>query len=234
MHDNALVVVVLTYTMEQDQLMKEYISQVTKASSPKTVPPTGNDPVKVQVSYTLMAVSDVNRNGYVDTVGYLSQEWTDPRLKFNRVSRKLRQNNITQIRLDPDAIWMPDVQLINSGNSRVEVLNHGPGVSAVVYEKGYVSYNPTVAVRSLCDVIGQLPQSYVNCTLRFMSWAYDASLVDIQAGRADLSYFSVTGPWNVTDFSVERIERTFDCCPDVAYPEVRFNFTIRGRFYYSG
>lgn len=223
---SALCVQVMSYTEKDAEVINTYLEKVK--SQPKILPPMGDDPVKVSIGYQPQAVTDVNRNGYVETVGMLHLNWNDPRLKMGNV---MRRSNIMNLSIAPDSIWTPDIELVNTFAEPVKILNQNPLV--VVSQNGDVTYVPLVKIRSYCDVIGQVQLGYLNCTLKFMSWTHNGMQLDVQVGDHGLDSFTITGPWNITQMTGARNEKVYECCPE-PYPDVTFAFTIRGRLYYPG
>ena len=48
--------------------------------------------------------------GYIEVTTYLSQRWTDPRLQFT-YSKPF--HDIEKVRMMPEHVWMPDIDLSN-------------------------------------------------------------------------------------------------------------------------
>ena len=66
------------------------------------------------------------------------------------------------------------------------------------------------------------------CGCRFGSWSYTNDFLDlvVQQPGAILSEYTPTGQWIVTDASVHRTDKKFECCPDL-YAIVNFVLTLK-------
>nr|KAG5700314.1 hypothetical protein BaRGS_002660 [Batillaria attramentaria] len=134
-------------------------------------------PVTVTVTYDLVAVMDLNaEQGYMETTGWLYMSWTDPRLAYTSTRGA---GDLTNIAVDKDSIWTPDIELYNIASSGLKML--GQKTQAVVSQDGTVFLIEKTNVRSVCDVSGQLAHGdSVMCPLKFGSWIHNMNKLDVQ------------------------------------------------------
>ncbi|KAK7487852.1 hypothetical protein BaRGS_00020899 [Batillaria attramentaria] len=203
-------------------------------------------PVTVTVTYDLVAVMDLNaEQGYMETTGWLYMSWTDPRLAYTSTRGA---GDLTNIAVDKDSIWTPDIELYNmyvqraitDGEASSGLKMLGQKTQAVVSQDGTVFLIEKTNVRSVCDVSGQLAHGdSVMCPLKFGSWASHAGLIDVHLMSTDatnrdgprelrLSEFRPAGRWTATGASQQRDVLRYDCCPE-QYALTTFNFTFQKR-----
>ena len=72
-----------------------------------------------------------------------------------------------------------------------------------------------------------------SCSLKFGSWTYDATRVDIiaESESADLNKFQVNGEWSLVSFPCKRNKEVYKCCPQ-PYSDVTCTLNIRRRTTY--
>lgn len=159
--------------------------------------------------------------------GWLDMSWNDYNLKWNPSDF----GNISVISVMSDKVWVPDLVLYNSAGDSFDPKSD---VNAVVYSNGEVSYLPPGMFRSTCQIeIDQFPFDEQFCKLKFGSWTYDTTTVDLKnkSDSAQLDSYVENGEWalnNVLSYS-EAIK--YECCP-TKYPFVMFVIHIRRRTLY--
>ena len=74
------------------------------------------------------------------------------------------------------------------------------------------------------------PWDQQSCPLKFGSWTYDGSKIDItnRSATGDVSYFVSNGEWDLIGMPLRRHELWYSCCP-APYPDLTFWVVIRRR-----
>ena len=84
--------------------------------------------------------------------------------------------NITILRVSSDRIWTPDLLLYNSADE----FDTTAKVNALIEWDGHVCYVPPGMFKSTCPILVEsFPFDDQTCTLKFGSWTYDESEVNI-------------------------------------------------------
>ncbi len=94
-----------------------------------------------------------------------------------------------------EKIWVPDLILYNSAGDSFDPKTP---VNAIIYNTGDVVYLPPGMFRSTCQIeIDQFPFDEQFCSLKFGSWTYDDSTVDLKnkSDTAQLDTYVENGEW---------------------------------------
>ena len=73
-------------------------------------------------------------------------------------------------------------------------------MNAVIEYTGIVDYLPPVMLESTCEIaISDFPFDEQNCSLKFGTWTYDESKINLTAlsEAAQLDSFSLNGEWHL-------------------------------------
>lgn len=111
---------------------------------------------------------------------------------------------------------------------------------ANVYYNGRVVWEPPAIYKSSCNIdVEFFPFDEQTCSMKFGSWTYDGSQVDLKhvnqadIGGAvdipeaiDMSEYYRSFIWDVMSVPARRNVVYYPCCPE-PYPDVTFNITIR-------
>ncbi|XP_022792184.1 neuronal acetylcholine receptor subunit alpha-7-like [Stylophora pistillata] len=184
------------------------------------------DVVHISMDIALPQLMKVDEKQEVITTNvWVRQFWNDPRFSWN----KAEYGNISQIIINPEKAWLPDVVLLNSA----EVMSDGRSTAArlVVKHDGNVSRLNPVIITSSCEIdITFFPLDDQTCELRFGSWSYSSEFLDVYPRRdgADLSSYVENGEWILLGVKSERRLLTYDCC-DGEFPDVTYHVQIRRR-----
>ncbi|XP_030842465.1 neuronal acetylcholine receptor subunit alpha-2-like [Strongylocentrotus purpuratus] len=157
---------------------------------------------------------------------WMNLAWSDPRLAWDPTTC----GNITKLHLLPSEIWVPDITLFNS-NSPSESLRSG--VSAIVYADGSVFYDPPMHLEATCTVdLTDYPYDQHNCSLKWGSWAYGASVITIDSisDSIDLSETVDHPIWDIINQkATKHTDFYYSCCPGETFEDVTFSLVVRRR-----
>lgn len=156
--------------------------------------PVNDSRVVLQIEYglQLIQVLDIDENKQILRTNCWSMyRWNDSLLQWD----PSEYGNVTEIRLFPQVIWTPDIQLYNFADERI--VEHRIA-RVVVQSTGETLWVPQALFKSACQVgITFFPFDTQVCTLEFGSWTYDVSQMDISWWRPD----KMTAPMPYVDFS---------------------------------
>ncbi|KAH0619871.1 hypothetical protein JD844_014243 [Phrynosoma platyrhinos] len=179
-----------------------------------------NDTIKVKFGLAISQLVDVDeKNQLMTTNVWLRQEWVDVKLKWDPKDYA----GITSIRVPSDSIWIPDIVLYDNADGRFE----GTSTKTVVKHDGTIAWTPPANYKSSCTIdVTYFPFDLQNCSMKFGSWTYDGSQVDIILvdEEVDKRDFFDNGEWEIVAATGIRGNRTDGCC---WYPFITYSFIIR-------
>ncbi|XP_069546569.1 neuronal acetylcholine receptor subunit alpha-5 isoform X2 [Brachyistius frenatus] len=145
-------------------------------------------------------------------------EWVDMKLRWNPDEYL----GITTIRVPSDRIWLPDVVLYDNSDGRFE----GTVTKAVVKYDGTILWTPPANYKSACTIdVTFFPFDLQNCSMKFGSWTYDGSQVDIilEDFHVDKQDYFDNGEWEIVKATGSRGLRTDGSS---SYPTITYFFII--------
>lgn len=169
------------------------------------------------------------KNEMIHTNMWLNYEWRDYKLSWN----ESEFDGVKSIRLPSKDIWTPDILMYNSADEDID--SKFP-TNIVVYSDGTCSWIPLGLYISSCPIdITWFPFDEQNCTMKFGSWTYDGSKINLTA-RSDtinIDTYQLNGEWKLLEVPAYRHEVMYECCPD-PYIDITFVIHIRRlSLYYS-
>ncbi|KAG5856443.1 hypothetical protein ANANG_G00008010 [Anguilla anguilla] len=180
----------------------------------------GSELVTVQLMVSLAQLISVNEREQVMTTNvWLTQEWQDYRLTW--VPEEF--DGMMKVRLPSKHIWLPDVVLYNNADGMYEVSFYS---NAVVSYDGSVFWLPPAIYKSACKIeVKHFPFDQQNCTLRFRSWTYDRTEIDLvlKTDVASMDDFTPSGEWDIIALPGRRNENP----ADTTYVDITYDFIIR-------
>nr|XP_006001908.1 PREDICTED: neuronal acetylcholine receptor subunit alpha-5 [Latimeria chalumnae] len=179
-----------------------------------------NDTVRVKFGLAISQLVDVDeKNQLMTTNVWLRQEWVDVKLRWNPDDYA----GITSIRVPSDSIWIPDIVLYDNADGRFE----GSITKTVVKYDGNIIWTQPANYKSSCTIdVTFFPFDLQNCSMKFGSWTYDGSQVDItlEDYHVDKREFFDNGEWEIITATGNRGNKTDGCC---WYPFITYSFIIR-------
>jgi len=177
----------------------------------------------VNVSHSLTLLRIVSMEDQILTLDtFDAMSWTDGRLTWDPAS----YDGIDSIRIPASKLWLPDITLYNDANDPKAWMD----INTVVTNSGHVTYVPKVKFASYCDYKEKTLKRFrkITCELKFGSWTYDASQVDMFNPTGDFVLGDlVPNPnWKLVDSSAVREEKKYDCCPEM-YTTVKYSLTLK-------
>ncbi|XP_017320743.1 neuronal acetylcholine receptor subunit alpha-5 isoform X1 [Ictalurus punctatus] len=206
-----------SYAKTEDKLLKELFRKYQKWVRPVE---TLNGTIRVKFGLAISQLVDVDeKNQLMTTNVWMKQEWVDTKLRWN----PKHYTGITYIRVPSDYIWIPDIVLYDNADGKFEAT----ATKAVVKHDGTISWTPPANYKSACTIdVTFFPFDLQNCSMKFGSWTYDGSQVDIllEDVHVDKRDYFDNGEWEIVTATGSRGLRT-----DTTgfYPFITYSFIIR-------
>ncbi|XP_037689232.1 neuronal acetylcholine receptor subunit alpha-5 isoform X2 [Choloepus didactylus] len=167
-----------------------------------------NDKIKIKFGLAISQLVDVDeKNQLMTTNVWLKQEWIDVKLRWNPDA----YGGIKVIRVPSDSLWTPDIVLFDNADGHFE----GARTKVVVKYDGTVTWTPPANYKSSCTIdVTFFPFDLQNCSMKFGSWTYDGSQVDIilEDQHVDKRDFFDNGEWEILSATGSKGNRTAGCC----------------------
>ncbi|XP_033613982.1 neuronal acetylcholine receptor subunit beta-2, partial [Fukomys damarensis] len=180
----------------------------------------GSELVTVQLMVSLAQLISVHEREQIMTTNvWLTQEWEDYRLTW----KPEEFDNMKKVRLPSKHIWLPDVVLYNNADGMYEVSFYS---NAVVSYDGSIFWLPPAIYKSACKIeVKHFPFDQQNCTMKFRSWTYDRTEIDLvlKSDVASLDDFTPSGEWDIVALPGRRNEHP----EDSTYVDITYDFIIR-------
>ncbi|KAL4660661.1 neuronal acetylcholine receptor subunit beta-4-like [Arapaima gigas] len=174
--------------------------------------------VKILVSLAqLISVSE--REQIMTTNVWLTQNWVDYRLSWDPSAYE----GIDKIRIPSRHVWLPDIVLYNNADGTYEVTVF---TNVIVHFNGSISWLPPVIYKSACKIeVKHFPFDQQNCTLKFRSWTYDYTEIDLvlKSEVASMDDFTPSGEWDILALPGRRTVNP----ADPTYVDVTYDFMIK-------
>ncbi|XP_018428186.1 PREDICTED: neuronal acetylcholine receptor subunit beta-4, partial [Nanorana parkeri] len=176
--------------------------------------------VVINVELSLAQMISVNEREQIMTTNvWLKQKWEDYRLAWNPEEYE----GITKLRIPSRKIWLPDLVLYNNADGTYEVSLF---TNAVVANNGSIEWLPPAIYKSACKIeVKHFPFDQQNCTLKFRSWTYDYTEIDLVLGKDSASQddFTPSGEWDIIKLPGRRTVNPLD----PKYIDVTYDFIIK-------
>ncbi|XP_020370129.1 neuronal acetylcholine receptor subunit beta-4 [Rhincodon typus] len=176
--------------------------------------------VTIAIKVSLSQLISVNeREQIMTTNAWLTQEWNDYRLRWNPGNYE----GIDKLRISSRHLWLPDIVLYNNADGTYEVSLY---TNAIVYSNGDVFWLPPAIYKSACRIeVKHFPFDQQNCTLKFRSWTYDRTEIDLvlSSDVASRDDFKPSGEWDIVSLPGRRNEIP----TDPTYVDITYDFIIK-------
>ncbi|XP_076015628.1 neuronal acetylcholine receptor subunit beta-2 [Genypterus blacodes] len=176
--------------------------------------------VTIYIQVSLAQLINVNEREQIMTTNcWLSQVWNDYRLMWDPAEYE----GIKKIRLPTQLIWLPDIVLYNNADGTYEVSFYS---NAVVSSNGEVAWLPPAIYKSACKIeVRDFPFDQQNCTLKFRSWTYDHTEIDLilLSDFASRDDFKPSGEWDIVSLPGRKNEDP----DDIKYLDITYDFIIK-------
>lgn len=125
---------------------------------------------------------------------------------------------------------LKDILLCFSADERLE--EHRDALCQIE-NTGLVIWLPQAVYKSSCEIdVSAFPFDIQNCHLKFGSWTYDQSKVDLEllgnTEEIDRSEYMVSNAWHILSAPAKRNEVSYSCCPE-QYVDLTFRLIFQRR-----
>ncbi|KAG5263496.1 hypothetical protein AALO_G00265470 [Alosa alosa] len=176
--------------------------------------------VTISIQVSLAQLISVNEREQIMTTNcWLTQIWNDYRLIWDPDEYE----GIRKVRLPSQHIWLPDIVLYNNADGTYEVSFYS---NAVVTYNGEVAWLPPAIYKSACKIeVRDFPFDQQNCTLKFRSWTYDHTEIDLvlMSDFASRDDFKPSGEWDIVSLPGRKNEDP----NDDTYLDITYDFIIK-------
>uniref|UniRef100_H3D3B3 Cholinergic receptor, nicotinic, beta 5a n=1 Tax=Tetraodon nigroviridis TaxID=99883 RepID=H3D3B3_TETNG len=176
--------------------------------------------VAISIQVSLSQLISVNEREQIMTTNlWLFQEWNDYRLRWDPE----KYDGIKKLRIPSKHLWLPDIVLYNNADGVYEVSVY---CNAVVSSTGDIFWLPPAIYKSACAIeVQNFPFDQQNCTLKFRSWTYDHTEVDLilTSDFASRDDFTPSGEWDIVSLPARKNEDP----NDETYLDITYDFVIQ-------
>ncbi|XP_071582963.1 LOW QUALITY PROTEIN: neuronal acetylcholine receptor subunit beta-2 [Heliangelus exortis] len=205
---------------DTEERLVEYLLDPTRYNKLIRPATNGSQLVTVQLMVSLAQLISVHEREQIMTTNvWLTQEWEDYRLTWKPEDF----DNMKKVRLPSKHIWLPDVVLYNNADGMYEVSFYS---NAVISYDGSIFWLPPAIYKSACKIeVKHFPFDQQNCTMKFRSWTYDRTEIDLvlKSEVASLDDFTPSGEWDIVALPGRRNENP----DDSTYVDITYDFIIR-------
>uniref|UniRef100_A0A672N5B4 Neuronal acetylcholine receptor subunit beta-4-like n=1 Tax=Sinocyclocheilus grahami TaxID=75366 RepID=A0A672N5B4_SINGR len=176
--------------------------------------------VTVLLQVSLAQLISVNEREQIMTTNvWLTQNWNDYRLSWDPAEYE----GIDKLRIPSRHIWLPDIVLYNNADGTYEVTVF---TNAIVLFNGSIAWLPPAIYKSACKIeVKHFPFDLQNCTLKFRSWTYDHTEIDLllKSEVASMDDFTPSGEWDILALPGRRTVSALD----PTYVDLTYDFIIK-------
>ncbi|GAA6085537.1 neuronal acetylcholine receptor subunit beta-4 [Tachysurus ichikawai] len=176
--------------------------------------------VTVRLQVSLAQLISVNEREQIMTTNvWLTQNWNDYRLSWD----PSEYEGIDKLRIPSRHIWLPDIVLYNNADGTYEVTVF---TNAIVLFNGSIAWLPPAIYKSACKIeVKHFPFDQQNCTLKFRSWTYDHTEIDLvlKSEVASMDDFTPSGEWDILALPGRRTVNP----QDPTYVDLTYDFIIK-------
>ncbi|XP_015198908.2 neuronal acetylcholine receptor subunit beta-4 [Lepisosteus oculatus] len=176
--------------------------------------------VTITLQVSLAQLISVNEREQIMTTNvWLNQLWVDYRLSWD----PSEYDGIDKLRIPARHLWLPDIVLYNNADGTYEVSLF---TNAIVQFNGSIFWLPPAIYKSACKIeVKHFPFDQQNCTLKFRSWTYDYTEIDLvlKNNVASMDDFTPSGEWDIVALPGRRIVNPLD----PTYVDVTYDFIIK-------
>lgn len=147
-------------------------------------------------------------------------------------------NGTKVIHVSPKKVWAPDIILYNSADDNDKL---GGGTEKyktkiAINSNGSCKWMAPAIFQSTCDINTKyFPFDDQICTLKFGSWAFDGSELDVVVDESETGakgdIYRNNTEWDLAKVTAVRIEDTYSCCVH-PYPSIILSLHLSRRYYF--
>ncbi|XP_002734327.1 neuronal acetylcholine receptor subunit alpha-7-like [Saccoglossus kowalevskii] len=182
-------------------------------------------PTLVTHRITPIQILDIDEQNQLFTLKvWIGLRWTDELLRWNESDYA----GVASVSVSSNDIWQPDITLYGSVDKEFE--RHLSTDAQVSSDGSVLALQPMVFKASCRIDATYFPFDEQKCILKFGSWSYDGSLIDLEINPSSgsLSNYIPNGEWSLIGLPIIKHVLYYACCPE-PYPDITYTFVIRRR-----
>ncbi|KAM9586201.1 neuronal acetylcholine receptor subunit beta-4 isoform 2-T2 [Trichechus inunguis] len=203
-----------------EEKLIEYLLNKTRYNNLIRPATSSSQLISIQLQLSLAQLISVNEREQIMTTNiWLKQEWNDYRLSWD----SSRYEGVNILRIPAKRVWLPDIVLYNNADGVYEVSVY---TNVVVRSNGSILWLPPAIYKSACKIeVKHFPFDRQNCTLKFRSWTYDHTEIDmvLKTPTANIDDFTPSGEWDILALPGRRTVNP----QDPSYVDVTYDFIIK-------
>ncbi len=87
---------------------------------------------------------------------------------------------------------------------------------------------PPMVVTASCNMeLTYFPYDTQTCDLKYGSWAYDSSVIALEAVETPLKEYQENPEWELTNTSIVLNDKKYDCCNETTYQDVTITLEMK-------
>ncbi|XP_078370570.1 neuronal acetylcholine receptor subunit alpha-3-like isoform X1 [Oculina patagonica] len=202
--------------------------------------PGGGKSVKVRVGAKVVRIVNIDeKNNALQAQWWMRQDWNNPDLTWDPKDF----DGVKTVYVVPSKVWVPDVLLYNNLLSSADKDMDAAGALEKYKTKIALSYDGNnswmapAMFQSICNIdIKYFPFDEQQCHMKFASWAYDVSMLDVYVNPEETGVlkgiYQPSNEWDLVSVDAVRKEVKYTCCPN-PYSEVllTLNLERHSRYY---
>ena len=161
--------------------------------------------------------------------------WVRKYWKNHFISWDPLESNISQLTLSKNEIWTPDIELINAASTPdIYTLKGG----MYLYPDGKMLWSMPAVYTISCPLqLKFFPFDSQTCSIRFSSWSYDNSLLNLAPYGEYTTQIDVLdtfshSEWDLDSYSIETYNETRKCCQNKLFSVNQYNFKLKRYTHY--
>jgi len=172
--------------------------------------PGGGMSVKVSVGAKVVRIVSIDeKNNALQAQWWMIQNWNNPDLKWNPNDF----DGLKTVYVDPTKVWVPDVLLYNNADKDTDAagaLEKYKTKISLSYD-GNNSWMAPAIFQSICRIdIKYFPFDEQKCHMKFASWAYDVSKLDVYVNYKEMGLvegvYQPSNEWDLVSVDAVRNE----------------------------
>ncbi|GMR37464.1 hypothetical protein PMAYCL1PPCAC_07659 [Pristionchus mayeri] len=197
----------------QIKLVQDLLDKYDKKAKPIW---DNSKPINVSFSMDLYQILELNEpQQYILLNAWIIERWYDEFLYWDPKD----YDNITELRLPHDTVWLPDTTLYNSlvmkDDDTRRLLNAKVTTNTTRKASLIELLYPTIYKFSCLLNLRFFPFDVQVCTMTFSSWTYDQKGIDYfpYSNKIGTTNYLENEGWYMMDTQVVRSEVKYKCCP---------------------
>ena len=186
---------------------------------------TNKKPINVTIGIEFIQILSVDERSQCITLKtWMRMRWVNELLQWNPKN----WNNISVLKVSPDTIWKPDIMLYGEVNNSLPSNIESFKNLAYLYANGDTLLSSPTMFTSSCNIdVTYFPFDQQTCFLKYASWGYDESELDIHVSVAPFlsGHYIKHMEWDITELGYKRNSVKYSMHSQ-SWPDITVSFKI--------